>query len=191
MTVATDYLLAIAAAIFGVRLWRAGAHMWALAFFATSAASLLGGTYHGLAYEALWKPTVYAVGLASLFLLIGLGPIFAIFGFAKFILYAIWMATHDAFVYVIADYGLTLLVVGAYAGAEWIRRRTRASLWILGSIGGSVVAAAIQQSGFTLHRHFNHNDIYHLIQIVALWMLHRGGLLLKPTSIVRPTSQPT
>ena len=83
MTVATDYLLAVAATIFGVRLLRAGAKMWALAFFATAVASLLGGTYHGIAWEPLWKPTVYAVGLASLFLLAGLGRAFAIFGAAK------------------------------------------------------------------------------------------------------------
>jgi hypothetical protein len=41
----------------------------------------------------------------------------------------------------------------------------------------------VQMSGFALHRHFNHNDLYHVIQIVALWLLHLGG--------VRWTSRPT
>src|SRR5688500_19676948 len=108
MTVATDYLLAIAATIFGIRLWRRGARLWSIAFFFTAAASLLGGTYHGLAYEPLWRPTVYAIGLASLFLLAGLGKWFAIFGALKFIVYAIWMIDHDDFKYVIYDYGLKI-----------------------------------------------------------------------------------
>ena len=29
-----------------------------------------------------------------------------------------------------------------------------------------------------LHRHFNHNDLYHVIQIVALYLFYRGGALL-------------
>ncbi|HUP49516.1 MAG TPA: hypothetical protein VNA04_12075 [Thermoanaerobaculia bacterium] len=190
MTVATDSLLALAAALFGVRLWRAGPLAWALAFFATAAAAVLGGTYHGTAWQPLWKPTVYAVGVASLFLLAGLGRPFAIFGIAKFFLYGLWMAVHDDFVYVIADYGLTLLVVGGHALVTWGRRRASFAPWLLGSIAVSLVAAAVQQSGFALHRHFNHNDLYHLIQIVALWLLHRGGLLLTTTPTAPPTPPP-
>jgi hypothetical protein len=42
----------------------------------------------------------------------------------------------------------------------------------------SFVASLIQQSGFALHQHFNHNDIFHVIQLLALWLLYRGGRLL-------------
>ena len=184
MTVATDYLLAIAAATFGIRLWRADARLWAVAFFFTAAASLLGGTYHGLAWEPLWKPAVYAVGLASLFLLAGLGRAFALFGALKFAVYAVWMLRHDEFRYVIYDYGLTLLVVGIVAA---VKRNG----WAAASIVVSVIAAAVQQSGFALHRHFNHNDLYHLIQIIALWMLCRGGIELTKKATDRSTTPPT
>jgi hypothetical protein len=177
MTVLTDYLLAIAAGWFGWQLWRCGKRMWALAFYATAAASLLGGTYHGLAYEPLWKPTVYAVGLASLFLLAGLGRPFLIFGLVKFAAYAVWMATHDDFKYVIYDYGTTLLIIGVVG-------LVRRSWWMVGSVVISVIAALVQQSGFALHRHFNHNDLYHLIQIVALWMLKNSAT---GRSTIRPT----
>ena len=191
MTVVTDYILAAAAAAFGVRLWRAGNRLWALAFFATATASLLGGTYHGLAYQPLWKPTVYSIGLASLFLLAGLGRAFAVAGIVKFAIYAVWMATHDDFVYVIADYGITLFVVGVFAAAWWLRARAPFAPWVLGSILVSVVAAAVQQSGMSLHRHFNHNDLYHLIQIGGLWLLYRGGVLLTTWSRDRSMSRPT
>lgn len=184
MTVATDYLLGAVAIVFAVRLWRAGVRMWALAFAATAAAAVLGGTYHGLAWQPLWKPTVYAVGAASLFLLAQLGRALAIVGLLKFTTYAVWMLTHDDFRYVIYDYGATLLIMAVYGAV-------RRNWWIVGSVAVSVVAAAVQQSGFALHRHFNHNDIYHLIQIVALWMLYRGGLRLTTSSTGRPTSPPT
>ena len=184
MTVATDYLLAVFATAFGIRLWRGGSREWALAFFATAAASLLGGTYHGLAWEPLWKPTVYTVGVASLFLLAALGRVLMLFGIAKFVVYAIWMWRHDDFKYVIYDYGLTLLVVAIVAAF-------RRNWWIVGGVAVSVVAALVQQSGFALHRHFNHNDLYHLIQIVALWLLYRGGLRLTTTARARSTSPPT
>lgn len=184
MTVATDYLIAIFATGFGIRLWRAHARAWALAFFATAAASLLGGTYHGLAYEPLWKPTLYAIGLASLFLLAGLGKALAIFGVTKFILYAVWIAGHDDFKYAIYDYGVTLLIVAAVAFA-------RKNRYVLGGIGVSIVAAVVQQSRIALHPHFNHNDLYHVIQIVALWLLFRGGLPLTMTATGRSTNPPT
>ena len=167
-TVLTDYLLGTAAVVFAIALWRRNQRAWALAFAATAAGAALGGTYHGWAHLPLWKPTVYAIGLASLFLLAGLGRWFAIFALAKFVAYAIWMATHDDFRYVIYDYGLTLLIVAAWA---LVHLRHPASRWILGSAGVSVVAAVVQQSGF--------NDLYHLIQIVALWLLYRGGVRLK------------
>ena len=184
MTVATDYLLAIFAAAFATRLWRAGARSWACAFAATAAASLLGGTYHGLAYAPLWKPTMYAVGLASLFLLAGLGRVLAAAGLVKFVIYATWIWTHDDFKDAIYDYASPLVVVAVVAAI-------RKNAWIVGGVAVSAIAALVQQSGFALHRHFNHNDLYHVIQIVALWMLHRGGLLLTTTSTTRSTSRPT
>jgi hypothetical protein len=168
MTMVTDYLLAVAAGWFGWQLWRSGRRMWAFAFFATAVASVLGGTYHGLAYEPLWKPTVYAAGLASLCLLAGLGRRFLIFGLIKFAIYAIWMTNHDDFKYVIYDYGTTLLVV-AVAGLF------RRSWWMVGSVAVAVVAAVVQQSELTIHQHFNHNDLYHIIQIVSLWMLRNSA----------------
>ena len=47
--------------------------------------------------------------------------------------------------------------------------------WVAGR--GLIVSAAgfaVQKSGFGVHQHFNHNDIYHLIQIVGFWCLYEG-----------------
>jgi intracellular septation protein A len=171
MTLATDYLLTVAAAIFAARLWRVN-RSWALAFLFTALGSFFGGTYHGLWQSAwMWKPTVMSIGLASFFLLSAYFPRIAML---KFIAYASWMIFHDGFVWVIADYGITLLLVGAMQ----VVHRTPATPWVLGSIALSVIGALVQMSGFSLHRHFNYNDLYHVIQLAALWLLYRGGLLL-------------
>ena len=39
--------------------------------------------------------------------------------------------------------------------------------------------AMVQASGFRLHEHFNHNDLYHVIQMVALVLLYRGAKRLQ------------
>jgi hypothetical protein len=201
MTLVTDYLLAALVLVFALRLGRDGhrgqisIRMWSLAFYASAAAALAGGTYHGfnlylssLAAVLLWKITVYAVGLASLFLFAG--AVFAalaeterrvllvLAGF-KFILYAAWMATHNDFRYVIYDYAPTLLFVLLLQGFAFWKSREESAPWIVAGIVVSFVGAGVQASGFALHTHFNHNDLYHVIQMGAFWLLYQGGLLLR------------
>jgi hypothetical protein len=55
----------------------------------------------------------------------------------------------------------------------------RFSGWILAGVAVSVGAALVQASGFALHRHFNHNDLYHVIQIAAMLLLYRGARELR------------
>lgn len=185
MTMATDYLLALAALAFAARLWRCF-RAWALAFLFTALAAIFGGTSHGFGPELLvlwqvilWKLTVFSVGFASFFLLSGAHPVLRLVAVLKLVVYASWMSAHDDFIWVIADYGITLLLVGAVE----LRQRKASANWVLGSIGVSIIAAIVQASGFALHQHFNHNDIYHLIQIVALWLLFRGGMAKAGSSL--------
>jgi hypothetical protein len=190
MTLATDLMLTVAALIFAARLWRVH-RMWALAFLFTAAGSFFGGMHHGFAPQMtlmaallLWKATLFSIGIASFFLLAGSSRRLAIVAVVKLIVYISWMITHDDFVYVILDYGLTLLIVGVVV-------RTR---WVIASILVSVIGALVQQSGFSLHRHFNHNDLYHVIQLLALWLLYRGGLQMSGVmspSTTPPTTRPT
>jgi hypothetical protein len=37
----------------------------------------------------------------------------------------------------------------------------------------------VQASGVTLHRHFNHNDLFHVIQIGATLVFYRGARRLR------------
>jgi hypothetical protein len=46
ITMATDYMLAIASTIFAILLWRRDVRLWAIAFLFTACGSFFGGTYH-------------------------------------------------------------------------------------------------------------------------------------------------
>src|SRR5688572_16899499 len=89
------------------------------------------------------------------------------------------------FLWVIIDYGIALLIVAVVQ----LTRRGPSTPWVIGSIAVSVIGALVQMSGLRLHEHFNHNDLYHVIQFVALWLLYRAGKLTNP-STARPTIRP-
>ena len=166
----SDFVLGLLALFFAFRLWRVH-RMWALAFVFTAIAAMIGGVYHGYGdrWEILWKATVMSVGIASYFLLAGTHRRLGIFAAVKLAVYGFWMAMTEAnFVYVVADYGLTLLLVGiVHPAKKWV--------WV--SIAVSVLGAVVQQARVTVHPHwFDYNDLYHLIQMAALWMLYRAAL---------------
>ncbi len=198
MTVATDWVLAGLAAFFAVRLLAAAqerasppTRLWGWAFVASALGAFLGGAFHGFSPRldepirlALWKATVFAIGFTSFFLLAALvlarlprrlhrwlvGALAV-----KLTAYLAWMAGHDQFEYVIYDYGSAMIAALALQ-APFLRNP--GPRWIAGGILVSLAGAGVQLTGFALHRHLNHNDLYHLIQMGALWMLCRGGMRL-------------
>jgi hypothetical protein len=63
-----------------------------------------------------------------------------------------------------------------------VSRADPASYWVLAAIAVSAVAGAVQFYRVALHEHFNHNDLYHVIQIVGVVLFFRGGKLLRERS---------
>ncbi|HEY3077812.1 MAG TPA: hypothetical protein VGJ74_21780 [Burkholderiales bacterium] len=185
MTLATDYLLAAVTGVAGVLILRVterqnSRRCWGIAFLALALGAALGGTHHGFRLDALWKPTVLVIGLASCGMLAGSALAttrgwlrHALLAVAVVKLAAFWLWTwrDDRFIWVVADTGIAFALV---ALLHLWRLREPGSRWILGGVGLSVAAAALQASGFDLHRHFNHNDLYHVIQIAAMLAYYRG-----------------
>ena len=175
-TVLTDYALAAVSAWLGAKLF-AASRGWAIAFLALALAALLGGTWHGFwKSDALWKATTLSVGVASLGMVIGSAlhvvqgsprRLLVAFAAMKCLLYGAWMLRHDDFIWVIADTGSALLVVA-------LLHLYRLNGWMLGGVAVSIVAGLAQASGLALHQHFNHNDLYHMIQIAAMVLFYRG-----------------
>ena len=202
MTMVTDYLMGTLAFVLAMRLLADAAagqqwsgRLWAAAFVMTAVAAFVGGTYHGfiqwmpgMAGRALWKATLVATGIGSACLLAAAvtaataGPLrHALMGLVvvKLVVYVWTIATKDAFVLVIADYGTALVAV--LLAACFIRPTglTPAAWWITAGVAVAVVAGVIQWARVALHVHFNHNDLFHVVQMASLYLLYRGGLLLR------------
>ena len=201
-TMLTDYALSISAAIFALRLFRMNdaqsqksIRLWGGALGATAIAAFIGGTSHGFALHfsdfartVIWKGTVYSVGLASFFMLAG--TLFAAVGnplrkwvlglvLLKFLVYAGWMVSHDDFNYVIFDYApamLGVVLLQLYCYSKW---KHKSAVWLISGVVVSFAGAGVQISGFTIHKHFNYNDLYHVIQMGGIYLLYRGACLLE------------
>ena len=194
MTLATDYVLALLGVVWGVDLLRKprrAARLWGCGFLAMAAGAFFGGTAHGFAdwfdpvqHALVWKATTYSIGLASFFLLAATGAgalpctasrALVAIAAVKLAVYLWWMASHDEFRYVIYDYGPSMLVVLAGHLWAWRARGFDWARWIVVGVVVSFVGAGVQLSGFALNEHFNHNDLYHVIQMAGLWLFWRGA----------------
>ena len=51
--------------------------------------------------------------------------------------------------------------------------------WIAGAVATTLIGLGVQGTGFRSHQHFNHNDIFHLIQIGAMYLFYKGARYLQ------------
>ena len=183
VTLITDYLLA---GVTGFLCWSLrtnrsrAARYWQAAFLGLAIGAFFGGTFHGFEVAALWKPTLLFVGLASFGMLVGSAYATTsgmvrvglhVAAALKLGLYSIWMIRHDDFVFVVLDTASAMLAVAAL---HLLRLDHPASRWILGGVAVSLLAAGVQAGRVALHEHFNHNDLYHVVQIAAMFLYYAG-----------------
>tara|TARA_B100000749_G_scaffold280223_1_gene275344 strand:- start:48254 stop:48904 length:651 start_codon:yes stop_codon:yes gene_type:complete len=197
MTLITDYLLAGTSfyAFFLIkrsRNFNSLRSYWMTAFFALGFAALLGGTSHGFRLfitdfekSIIWKLTLFNVFKASLALsLIFLMQVFSgqwmsrikiILWLKFFIFLFLAVFVSDQFIIAILDYFPALLITGGVSLKLWLGRNKTYYRYFVLAVGLSFVGAIVQMLKVSLHLHFNHNDIYHIIQIVALWGFYTGA----------------
>lgn len=194
MTVLTDCLLSGVCLVLADRLRRRGLTgalgAWAAAFAACGAAALLGGTYHGLLprlpgpwASALWDATMLSVGVAALAGTLGTARsrlprrfrrlAFVLAGL-QLVVYAAFVLRTDTFLAAIIDYSLAFGFVLAVYGRSAARNGDAGARWVVAGVLVSFLAGAVQAAGWAPHAQFNHNDLYHLIQIGAMWLLYKG-----------------
>ena len=197
----TDYALAGVALMLARALhrsrdsWAVG--LWALAFGVTGVAALAGGSVHG--FGALLPPplahvlrvgTVMSVGLGSACLLAGVvfaavrpGPLrrFLLALLAlKLAAYLAWVALYPDFRYAFYDSLPAAPLLLGFLVQRWSRDRSPAAA--LGTLGLllSIAGAVVQQAKIGIHPVWlSHNDVYHVIQAGALWLLHLAGRELR------------
>ncbi|MEQ1882809.1 MAG: hypothetical protein ABL878_17780 [Burkholderiales bacterium] len=199
MTMLTDYALAGVTGWLGWRLYHARAMQnarlwWAIALIALALAAVLGGTHHGFApvlgsgaLNLLWKATLTAIGVAFFGMVTGSARALTVgtlrtallaLATAQLVVYLALVMGHDDYILAVADTAAAMVVLVALHGWSYAVRRDRASAFMLLAIAVSAVAVGVQAGRYAPHPHFNHNDLYHVIQIVAMTLLYKGASLL-------------
>lgn len=192
-TVLTDLAMGAQTLTYAVLLQRAAesqaSRLWVVALSASSLASFAGALRHAvppdappLIREGSWKIVGIATTLGSAALLAAgvvatqprrLRPWWWAGIVAKGVSFGALNLAQDDFRFIIYDYGASmLLLLGLLLAAKPRRPGTH---WIITGLLVAFIAAAIQRSRRSWHRHFNHNDLYHLVQMLAFHFLYTGA----------------
>ena len=170
--------------------WRAGIWRWVFGLLAVAA--VLGAVAHGFdlsetVRDWLWRPLFLALGLVVALFVVGavldlrggsaaraaLVPMVVV-GVAFF---AVTQIVSGAFlVFVIYEAAAMLAALGIYAALA-VRRRLPGAATMTAGILINIAAAAIQATGtvsLTIVVPFDHNGVFHLVQMVALVVLTIG-----------------
>ena len=201
MTTATDYALAAWGAWLGFRLARFARRMrrssmgaWAAALLCTAGGALFGGTWHGLAPYLgdatrliLWLGTYVSIGAANFLLIAGVSLASArpplrtwqlAAGGIKLAVLVGCIAAAQQLRYVACDVAVTLAVLVVFASRSRLCG-TGCARFILGAVAITAAGGVVQRMALAPHFSFNHNDLFHVMQMGGLYLLYRGGSLLK------------
>lgn len=196
-TAATDLLLCILALIGLAYIWRNGpaglrGALWRGVLVLLATASLLGAIAHGVVvseatHAAIWRATYLVLALlVGAFLLAAIRDVagdraarraaiavtLIALAFAGY-----FIANPDSFApFILYEAGAMLLSLTGYLWLGW-RGTLAGSGWIAASIATNLVAAAAQSTGsvnITIFWPFDHNGVFHLIQMLGIALLIHG-----------------
>lgn len=199
MTMITNYMITCLACWFGTRLLIAQyskkqlcRRSWGIGFIFIGVGTLLAGVKHGFgAYLSqtssglFWKGALYTTGLSVFFMFAGTvkGSVpelkwrkpLHLYNAAALAAYAIVMINNDSFLFVILDYVPAMLLIFVVQVWSLVKHKSTSAKWFIAGVVVSFIGAGVQVSGFDLHPHFNHNDLYHVIQMLGLFLFYKGA----------------
>lgn len=168
---------------------------FALVFLFMGLAGLFGALTHGIGphfpqgiHTFIWRITLYCIGLSTFAMLMGgfyhVVPYQTMnwlkwLPFLALVVYLVAVTRNDDFKTVILFYTPAMTLVLLLMLYSWLCFQSEGTVWIITSILIAFGGAIVQQSGFALHKHFNHNDIYHVVQMGGMYLLYRGVIILK------------
>jgi hypothetical protein len=196
-TAATDAVLAAVCLALLLRLARdAGGprwkkQIWGAVFTVLAAGSVLGAIAHGVDWtpatrERLWQPLYLTLGLTVA--LFGVGALgdwrgeraartalpWAVAAAAGF--FAATQLSPRGFDLFIAYEAVVMSLALAIYARLWLVRQARGATRVAGGIVLTLLAAAIQQTAWTVRLYwpFDHNGLFHLVQMAAMFVIASG-----------------
>jgi len=165
---------------------------FACTFLFMGLAGLFGALTHGFGpdisqqtHQFFWRTTLACIGLTTVFMLLGglyhilLEPSWMHWlPFIVFILFLVAIFKNDNFKTVILFYVPGMVLMLLMMTVSYMTNKNEGALWIIVSIIVGFVGAGIQQSGFSFHKDFNNNDIYHVVQMLGMYLLYYGVMAL-------------
>ncbi|TVR61256.1 MAG: hypothetical protein EA426_03700 [Spirochaetaceae bacterium] len=176
------------------------ATVWALAFGFLTVAGLLGFVAHGFVLSPetlrfLWQPLFLCLGLTISMFAVGViidlkessvSP--AVIVASAVIAVLFYATTHlfsgDFLVFIVYEAFVMLFAIVAYL-IILVKRRESYARWMLAGIVVTLIAAVIQATGtasITIIWEFDHNGIFHLVQILGILLILTG---LSPRNVVK------
>ncbi len=165
--------------------------IWAISFISLSLSAFLGGISHGfgpklskIAKMIIWRLTLLLVGLTALVLLFSVLTIITngtinirilpflitLYGYYIYKVYK-----NDSFLIAIKFY-LPLIVISlACFLYVFFYKGYVGALFISVGLLVTLFASLIQSSKIVLHNHFNHNDLFHIVQMIGMYLMFEGG----------------
>jgi hypothetical protein len=209
ITVVTDVALAGWALALSVLLLRSARplpvarRLWALAFLLTAVGATTGAARHALfeqtasaARSRLWLATYLVLGLANLAFLAGLARAVLPVRFQRTVLgvlvardalYSVLLVAAPSARLVIGDFALSLAAILALALRSLLVTREGAGGWLLAGLAVSAGGALVQGLRMGPLGIFNHNDIFHVVQMAGLWLFYRAALRFREPDGLRET----
>jgi hypothetical protein len=195
----TDYGVTLECAVFTAFLFRRGPvrrelrRWFALLFASAGIAALAGGTVHGFFLEehspagaVLWRVGLLAVGLtalacwsigARLLCAEGRARVVEVLATFEWVVYAVVvLAVDQRFWIAVANYAPSVVFLTVAFLVAYLRRRQGPILVGLVGMALTMAAAIVQRLRITLHpAYFNHNALYHVVQMTAFAAVFLAG----------------
>jgi hypothetical protein len=197
-TFVTDVVLALISWTFA---WRLALHarkapsttlkFWIAVFVTIGLAAIQGAVYHGfkdslpfviyygIRISTLWSLSLTAYVLSMALLSFGLKKDHPLYRALQVLLLVKGLAfvaiavVKTEFLMAVLDYGTSFLIALA---VHTKKIRHPSSPLILAGVLVSIAAALIQTLRISPSETFNHNDLYHAVQVVGLYLFYRGCL---------------
>jgi len=199
-TFATDYVLGAATLYFAWKLWRVASDqgsravlLWAAAMLTFAISFIAGGSQHGFAaylgaYSPIWRVTLLLTALATHLALWGTATailnavrrraVAAASGLGVCAYCLFLFLVSDQFIYLLVYAVVPLILLLVISARSWLRQREPAGRWLCVGVVVTLLGGAAQASQIRLHEWFNHNDLFHVIQMGAMVLFFRGAALL-------------